>query len=94
MQRFRDEFGAIFLGALGDSRVPSNVHAKDILLGARFELDLYVNLRPIRLLNELFPWARDTVQSRHRPFPHLEYPGQSCVLLTPLGDTHLMWRRA
>ena len=50
MQRFRDEFQAIFLGALGDPRVPNNVHAKDILLGARFELDLYINLRPVKLL--------------------------------------------
>lgn len=51
MQRFRDEFAAIFLGALGDPRVPSNVHAKDILLGSRFELDLFINLRPIQLLD-------------------------------------------
>lgn len=51
MQRFRDEFDAIFLGALGDPRVPSNVHAKDILLGCRFQLDLFINLRPIKLLH-------------------------------------------
>jgi 3-isopropylmalate dehydrogenase len=49
--RWRDEFSAIYLGALGDPRVPSNVHAKDILLGARFRLDLYINFRPIRLLD-------------------------------------------
>ncbi len=52
MQHFRDDVDAILLGALGDPRVPSNVHAKDILLGCRFELDLYVNFRPIRLLDE------------------------------------------
>ncbi len=51
MDRFRREFDAILLGALGDPRVPSNVHARDILLGARFELDLYINLRPIHLLD-------------------------------------------
>ena len=51
MNRWRDEFDAIFLGALGDPRVPSNVHAKEILLGARFQLDLFINLRPIRLLD-------------------------------------------
>lgn len=50
-ERWRDSFDAIFLGALGDSRVPSNVHAKDILLGSRFRLDLYINFRPIRLLD-------------------------------------------
>src|SRR5687768_6312042 len=46
------QFDAIFLGALGDPRVPDNRHARDILLGTRFQLDLYVNLRPVRLLDE------------------------------------------
>jgi 3-isopropylmalate dehydrogenase len=48
---FRSDFDAIFVGALGDPRVPSNVHAKDILLGMRFKLDLYVNFRPARLMH-------------------------------------------
>jgi 3-isopropylmalate dehydrogenase len=48
----RDEFDAIFVGALGDPRVPDNRHARDILLGTRFELDLYVNFRPVRLLDD------------------------------------------
>jgi 3-isopropylmalate dehydrogenase len=46
------EFDAIFIGALGDPRVPDNRHARDILLGTRFELDLYVNYRPVKLLDE------------------------------------------
>ena len=46
------QFDAIFIGALGDPRVPDNRHARDILLGTRFELDLYVNYRPVRLLHE------------------------------------------
>ncbi|MEQ1502067.1 MAG: 3-isopropylmalate dehydrogenase [Myxococcota bacterium] len=54
MERFRTEFDAIYLGALGDPRVPSNVHAKDILLGCRFQLDLYVNFRPVKLLDERY----------------------------------------
>src|SRR5215469_10017481 len=45
------DFDAIFLGALGDPRVPSNIHAKEILLGMRFKMDLYANLRPVRLLD-------------------------------------------
>jgi 3-isopropylmalate dehydrogenase len=45
-------FDAIFIGALGDPRVPDNRHARDILLGTRFELDLFVNYRPVRLLHE------------------------------------------
>jgi 3-isopropylmalate dehydrogenase len=48
----RDEFAAIFVGALGDPRVPDNRHARDILLGTRFELDLYINYRPVRLLDD------------------------------------------
>ncbi|PYQ14948.1 MAG: 3-isopropylmalate dehydrogenase [Acidobacteria bacterium] len=46
------EYDAILLGALGDPRVPDMRHAADILLGLRFGLDLYVNYRPIRLLDE------------------------------------------
>jgi 3-isopropylmalate dehydrogenase len=46
------QFDAVFVGALGDPRVPDNRHARDILLGTRFELDLYVNYRPVRLLHE------------------------------------------
>jgi 3-isopropylmalate dehydrogenase len=46
------KFDAVLIGALGDPRVPDNRHARDILLGTRFELDLYVNYRPVRLLDE------------------------------------------
>jgi len=46
------QFDAIFVGALGDPRVPGNQHAREILLGTRFELDLYVNYRPVRLLDD------------------------------------------
>jgi 3-isopropylmalate dehydrogenase len=45
-------FDAVFVGALGDPRVPDNRHARDILLGSRFELDLYINYRPVRLLDD------------------------------------------
>ena len=51
-----EDYDAILLGALGDPRVPGNEHAKDILLGMRFKLDLYVNFRPCVLLSpELSP---------------------------------------
>jgi 3-isopropylmalate dehydrogenase len=46
------QFDAVLIGALGDPRVPDNRHARDILLGTRFELDLYVNYRPVKLLDE------------------------------------------
>src|SRR5512137_1107111 len=47
----RDDVDAIFLGAIGDPRVPGNEHARDILLGLRFRLDLYINFRPVQLLH-------------------------------------------
>ena len=50
-RHLRDDVAAIFLGALGDPRVPGNEHARDILLGLRFKLDLYVNFRPVELLH-------------------------------------------
>jgi len=46
------DFDAILAGAFGDPRVPSNKHAEDILLGMRRGLDLYINLRPVRLLHD------------------------------------------
>ncbi len=45
------DFDAILVGAFGDPRVPNNVHAKEILLGMRFRMDLYANVRPVRLLD-------------------------------------------
>jgi len=51
LEHLRNDVDAIFLGALGDPRVPGNEHARDILLGLRFKLDLYVNFRPVELLH-------------------------------------------
>jgi 3-isopropylmalate dehydrogenase len=45
------DFDAIFAGAFGDPRVPSNIHAKEILLGMRTKMDLYANVRPVRLMD-------------------------------------------
>jgi 3-isopropylmalate dehydrogenase len=45
-------FDAIFVGALGDPRVPTNIHAKEILLGMRFKMDLFANVRPVKVLDE------------------------------------------
>jgi 3-isopropylmalate dehydrogenase len=43
------EHDAILLGAVGDPTVPSGVLERGLLLRLRFELDHYVNLRPVRL---------------------------------------------
>jgi len=45
------DFDAILVGAFGDPRVRTNIHAKEILLGMRFKMDLYANVRPVRLLD-------------------------------------------
>ncbi|PYQ30129.1 MAG: 3-isopropylmalate dehydrogenase [Acidobacteria bacterium] len=52
MEDIRDHYAAVYLGAFGDPRVPDMKHAADILLGMRFQLDLYVNYRPVKLLDE------------------------------------------
>ena len=51
LEMLAQDFDAILAGAFGDPRVESNKHAEDILLGMRRGLDLYINLRPVRLLD-------------------------------------------
>ncbi|HWS55908.1 MAG TPA: 3-isopropylmalate dehydrogenase [Pyrinomonadaceae bacterium] len=53
------DFDAILAGAFGDPRVPTNQHAEEILLGMRRGLDLYINLRPVRLLHPRLTPLRD-----------------------------------
>ena len=64
MERLRREVDAVFLGALGDPRIPDMRHGRDILLAMRFELDLFINLRPVFL----FLYARLTMSAvtRHK----------------------------
>jgi 3-isopropylmalate dehydrogenase len=45
-----EQVDAIYLGAVGDPRVQNPLYAAGLLLRLRFELDLWVNLRPSRLL--------------------------------------------
>ena len=52
MDTLRRDYAAVYFGAVGDPRVPGNEHAKGILLAMRFELDLYINLRPCQLLDD------------------------------------------
>ncbi len=48
----RERCDAVLLGALGDPRVPDLKHARDILFGLRFGLDLYCNVRPVVCLHD------------------------------------------
>jgi 3-isopropylmalate dehydrogenase len=59
LEMLSEQFHAILTGAFGDPRIPSNKHAEDILLGMRRGLDLYINLRPVRLLNARLTPMRD-----------------------------------
>jgi tartrate dehydrogenase/decarboxylase/D-malate dehydrogenase len=44
-------FDAIYLGAIGDPRVPDHISARELILPLRQRLRQYVNLRPMRLLS-------------------------------------------
>ena len=44
------KYNAVYLGAIGRPDVPPGVLEKGILLKLRFELDQYINLRPVKLL--------------------------------------------
>ena len=46
------KYDAILFGALGDPRIPDMAHGREILLGLRTGLDLFINLRPVKLLDE------------------------------------------
>jgi len=58
-RRIVREASAVLLGALGDPRVPGFEHAREILFGLRFGLDLYANIRPIRALSDRLVPLRD-----------------------------------
>jgi 3-isopropylmalate dehydrogenase len=46
------KYDALLFGALGDPRIPDMAHGREILLKLRTGLDLFINLRPIKLLSE------------------------------------------
>ncbi len=53
------QFRAIFLGAIGHPDVKPGILEKGILLRLRFELEQYINLRPVRLYDERFCPLKD-----------------------------------
>jgi 3-isopropylmalate dehydrogenase len=66
-EHVKHDVDAILVGALGDPRVPDQTHARDILLGLRFKLDLYINFRPCTLLHaDLCPLKGDWVAADGR----------------------------
>jgi 3-isopropylmalate dehydrogenase len=53
------KFPAILLGAIGHPNVKPGILEKGILLRARFELEQYINLRPVKLYDERFCPLKD-----------------------------------
>jgi 3-isopropylmalate dehydrogenase len=53
------KFPAILLGAIGHPNVKPGILEKGILLRARFELEQYINLRPVKLYDEQFCPLKD-----------------------------------
>ncbi len=52
LDELRQEYDAVYFGALGDPRIPDMAHGREILLGMRQGLDLYANVRPVKVLDE------------------------------------------
>ena len=50
---------AILLGAIGDPRAPVGLIERGVIGRLRWDLDLYVNLRPIKLYDERFCPLKD-----------------------------------
>ena len=53
------KFDAIFLGAIGHPDVKPGILEKGILLTMRFELDQYINLRPVKLYPNVYTPIKD-----------------------------------
>ena len=58
-------FDAIYLGAVGTPEVPPGVIERGLLLKMRFELDLYVNLRPFTAPHHDFVVIRENTEGTY-----------------------------
>lgn len=52
LEELQRDYDAVYFGALGDPRIPDMAHGREILLGMRQGLDLYANVRPVKVLDE------------------------------------------
>src|SRR5690554_3670109 len=53
------KFDAIYLGAVGHPKIAPGILEKGLLLRLRFELDQYINLRPVRLYPGVYTPLKD-----------------------------------
>lgn len=74
-------FDAIFLGATGHPSVPDHISLRELLLRIRFGFDLYVNLRPVEILDGLdLPLKGKTREDIHMLFVRENTEGEYCGL--------------
>lgn len=56
------QMDAIYLGAIGDPRVEIGILERGIVGAMRFKLDLYINLRPIKLYEQMYTPLKDKTE--------------------------------
>jgi len=59
IDELRENYDAIYLGAIGHPEVRPGILERGILLRLRFDLDLYINLRPVILLPGVYTPIKD-----------------------------------
>ena len=59
IDELRENYDAIYLGAIGHPEVKPGILERGILLRLRFDLDLYINLRPVILLPGVYTPIKD-----------------------------------
>jgi 3-isopropylmalate dehydrogenase len=59
VKELRDGYDSILLGAIGHPEVAPGILEKGILLRLRFELDQYINLRPVKLYPGVYTPLKD-----------------------------------
>lgn len=63
LSEYRD-LDAILLGAIGDPRVETGLLEREIIGGIRWKLDMYLNLRPVKLYHEDLCPLKDVTRDR------------------------------
>jgi 3-isopropylmalate dehydrogenase len=72
------KFNAIYLGAIGHTDIKPGILEKGVLLKLRFELDQYINLRPVKLYPGVQSPLRDKTEK------HIDY----CVIRENSGGLY------
>ena len=73
------KFDAIYLGAVGHPDVEPGILEKGLLLRLRFELDQYINLRPVRL----YPGVETPLRDKGPKEIPMRSPFRTCCTAAP-----------